>query len=179
MERRETAIDGVVTIDLAVHGDDRGRFSEMFRDEWFPERDWRRVQVNRSHSAAGILRGLHYHHQQADFWHPLAGTIRAGLYDLRPSSPTHGTGMTLDLAGEDFRGLFIPPGVAHGFYSVTDLVLIYVVDNYYDGADEMGVAWNDPALGIDWGIPDGTTPVISGRDAGNPPLADLADDRLT
>lgn len=171
--RRERSIAGVFSIDLEVFGDDRGRFSEMFRDEWFPERQWRQVQVNRSHSSANILRGLHYHHKQADYWHPLAGTIRVGLYDLRPKSPTHGRGETFDISGEDFTGLFIPPGVAHGFFGVTDLTLIYVVDSYYDGADELGVAWNDPALGLDWGLPPGLQPVISDRDATNPRLADI------
>lgn len=170
-ERHELDIAGVYRVDLTVWGDDRGRFSEMFRDEWWPERQWNQVQVNRSHSSTGILRGLHFHHKQADYWHPLAGTIRVGLYDLRPSSPTAGTAMAFDLAGDDFAGLFIPPGVAHGFYSVTDVTLLYVVDNYYDGADELGVAWDDPALGVDWEIPAGTVPTLSERDATNPPLA--------
>ncbi len=171
--RKEGKLAGVFTMDLNVFGDDRGKFSEMFRDEWFPERDWGKVQVNRSHSSANILRGLHYHHLQADYWHPLAGTIRVGLYDLRPQSPTYGAGEVLDISGDDFLGLFIPPGVAHGFYSVTDLTLIYVVDNYYDGADELGVAWNDAALGLDWGLPAGIEPVLSQRDATNLPLAEI------
>lgn len=166
-------IEGVFLQDLQVFGDERGRFSEMFRDEWFPERTWNKVQVNRSHSAANILRGLHYHHLQADYWHPLSGTISVGLYDLRSTSPTCGMAQTLEISGDDFTGLFIPPGVAHGFYSVTDLTLIYVVDNYYDGADELGVAWNDPELGLDWGLAAGVEPVISERDATNPLLQDI------
>lgn len=169
-------IADVVTIDLRVFGDDRGRFSEMFRAEWFPQRSWQPVQVNRSHSVANTLRGLHYHHKQADYWHCLAGTLRIGLYDLRPSSPTLGAAQTIDVSGDDFTGVFIPPGVAHGFYAVTDLTLIYVVDNYYDGADELGVAWNDPALGLDWKV--STTPIVSERDAANPMLADLPNDQL-
>ncbi|HJP29967.1 MAG TPA: dTDP-4-dehydrorhamnose 3,5-epimerase family protein [Candidatus Latescibacteria bacterium] len=176
--REERSIAGVYSLDLQVFGDDRGRFSEMFRNEWFPERDWGKVQVNRSHSSATILRGLHYHHRQADYWHPLSGTIRVGLYDLRRQSPTYGTGEAFDISGEDFTGLFIPPGVAHGFYSVTDLTLIYVVDSYYDGADELGVAWDDPALGLDWAIPAGTEPILSERDATNPPLAQLDEEDL-
>ena len=173
VERTDCNIEGVFSLDLQVFGDERGRFSELFRDEWFPERTWDKVQVNRSHSAANILRGLHYHHLQADYWHPLSGTIRVGLYDLRPGSPTYKTAETLDISGGDFTGLFIPPGVAHGFYSVTDLTLIYVVDNYYDGADELGVAWNDPVVGLDWGLAAGLEPVISERDATNPLLKNL------
>ena len=68
--------------------------------------------------------------------------------------------------------------MAHGFYSVTDLTLIYVVDSYYDGADELGVAWDDPALGLDWAIPAGTEPILSERDATNPPLAQLDEEDL-
>lgn len=169
-------IRDVLILDLKVFGDDRGRFSEMFRDEWFPQRPWKSVQVNRSHSTANTLRGLHYHHKQADYWHCLAGTLRVGLYDLRPTSETRGAAETIDVSGEDFRGIFIPPGVAHGFYALTDVVLIYVVDNYYDGADELGIAWNDPALGLDWNVP--SAPILSDRDAANPLLADLPDDQL-
>ncbi len=169
-------IADVLTLDLKVFGDDRGRFSEMFRDEWFPQRPWKQVQVNRSHSVADTLRGLHYHHKQADYWHCLAGTLRVGLYDLRSGSRTHGAAQTIDVSGEDFTGVFIPPGVAHGFYAVTDVTLIYVVDNYYDGADELGIAWNDPALGLDWKVPG--APIVSERDATNPLLVDLPDDQL-
>ncbi|MBT4098781.1 MAG: dTDP-4-dehydrorhamnose 3,5-epimerase family protein [Gemmatimonadetes bacterium] len=169
-------IADVLTLDLAVFGDDRGRFSEMFRDEWFPQRAWKNVQVNRSHSVANTLRGLHYHHKQADYWHVLAGTLRVGLYDLRPWSKTHRASQTIDVSGEDFTGIFIPPGIAHGFYAVTDVTLIYVVDNYYDGADELGVAWNDPALGLDWKVP--SVPIVSERDTENPMLIDLPADQL-
>mgnify|MGYP006163420623 CR=1 FL=1 len=164
-------IADVLTLDLAVFGDDRGRFSEMFRDEWFPQRAWKQVQVNRSHSVANTLRGLHYHHKQADYWHVLSGTLRVGLYDLRPWSRTHGASQTIDVSGDDFTGIFIPPGIAHGFYAVTDVTLIYVVDIYYDGADELGVAWNDPALGLDWNV--SSVPIVSERDAENPMLIDL------
>ena len=169
-------IADVYTLDLQVFGDDRGRFSEMFRDAWFPQRPWKQTQVNRSHSVANTLRGLHYHHKQADYWHCLAGTLRVGLYDLRSWSPTYGVSQTIDVSGEDFTGVFIPPGIAHGFYSVTDLTLIYVVDNYYDGADELGVAWNDPALGLDWQIPG--TPILSERDMANPLLSALPQNQL-
>ena len=172
MIRNETDIAGVVATELQAFGDDRGRFSEMFRDEWFPERAWQQVQVNRSHSVAGTLRGLHYHHKQADYWHCLVGALRVGLYDLRRASPTNGVAQALELTGDRLAGLLIPPGVAHGFYAVTDLTLIYVVDSYYDGADELGVAWDDPALGLDWGLGE-CQPIVSERDANNPLLADL------
>lgn len=173
--RQEGRIAGVSIVDLKVFGDDRGRSAELFRTEWFPERDWGQVQCNRSHSQAGALRALHFHHRQADYWHCLSGTMRIGLYDLRRQSPTHGLNDVLTLSGDDFSSLFIPPGVAHGYYAVTDVAMLYVVDRFYTGTDEFGVAWNDPNLGIDWGIELGTQPVVSERDNTNPRLSALDD----
>jgi dTDP-4-dehydrorhamnose 3,5-epimerase len=83
--------------------------------------------------------------------------------------------MLLDLIGSAQRGLYIPPGVAHGFATHTDFVLWYMVDHYYDPSDELGVAWDDPDLAIDWGIAE---PVLSGRDQSNPRRAEIPDDRL-
>lgn len=158
---------------LAAHGDSRGRFTEIFRKEWFPQRDWQAVQMNRSDSQAGVLRGLHYHFRQVDYWYLLAGTVRVGLVDLRSWSPSYQKAATLCLAAEDNTGIFIPVGVAHGFYAVSDVTLLYVVDNYYDGGDEFGLAWNDPTVGPDWGIT--TTPSLSQRDAQNPWWHDIAE----
>jgi dTDP-4-dehydrorhamnose 3,5-epimerase len=163
-------IDGVQTVTFDVFGDARGRFRETFRREWFPQRSWERLQTNMSESAAGVLRGLHYHFQQVDYWFVVAGQIRAALYDLRPNSPTSGAAQTIELGGDNQRGLFIPIGVAHGFVSLSDATLIYIVDNYYTGGDEYGVAWNDPALGIDWGV---NAPTVSQRDVDNPLLRDI------
>ncbi|GAB4435626.1 MAG: dTDP-4-dehydrorhamnose 3,5-epimerase [Anaerolineae bacterium] len=163
-------IDGVQIVTFDVFGDDRGRFRETFRREWFPQRSWERLQTNMSESAAGVLRGLHYHFQQVDYWFVVAGKIRAALYDLRPNSPTSGAAQTIELGGENQRGLFIPVGVAHGFVSLSAATLIYIVDNYYTGGDEYGVAWNDPALGIDWGV---DSPIVSQRDVSNPLLRDI------
>ncbi len=87
------------------------------------------------------------------------------LHDLRLGSPTDGATLSLDLSGDHDRGLFIPPGVAHGFASLTDLTLWYLVDNYYNPGDELGVAWDDPAVSGDWGL---TDPVLSARDRDNP-----------
>jgi dTDP-4-dehydrorhamnose 3,5-epimerase len=87
------------------------------------------------------------------------------LHDLRQGSPTDGATLSLDLDGDHDRGLFIPPGVAHGFASLTDLTLWYLVDGYYNPNDELGVAWDDPAIDADWGLVD---PVLSDRDRSNP-----------
>lgn len=163
-------ISGVQIVDLISHADERGRFLEIFRKEWFPDIGWHQVQSNRSESAAGVLRGLHFHHKQADYWYVIRGTIRAGLVDLRKSSPTFMSTQTVDLKDRQNRGLFIPVGVAHGFVAVTEATLIYIVDRYYDGNDEFGVLWNDPALAIEWGI---ENPILSQRDLQNPPLIDI------
>ena len=157
-------ISGVMIAHLTAYGDDRGSFRETFRKEWFPQRSWDNFQTNCSHSMAGVLRGLHYHFHQVDYWYVPRGTIRAALFDMRPNSPTYMATQTIDMGEENDLGLFIPIGVAHGFATLTDATLMYIVDNYFDGSDEYGVAWNDPALGIDWGL---ENPVISGRDQKN------------
>src|SRR5690606_17249652 len=140
---------------------------ETFRKEWFPERAWERVQTNRSDSKAGVLRGLHYHHRQVDYWYVPFGRIRVGLADLRPSSPTYLQSAVLELGDHNPVGLFIPIGVAHGFAALTDATLTYLVDNYYDNSDENGVAWDDPQLRVPWDI---AAPVLSQRDLANPYL---------
>jgi dTDP-4-dehydrorhamnose 3,5-epimerase len=173
--QESTIIKDVYIAILKPITDARGRFMETFRKEWFPQRSWDIIQTNRSDSQAGVLRGLHYHFQQVDYWYVIAGKIRAGLYDLRPSSPTYGATQTIEMGEENQLGVFIPVGVAHGFVALTAVTLIYVVDNYYSSNDEFGVAWDDPALGIAWGV---DSPIVSARDAGNPRLAHIPLDRL-
>ena len=165
------AIQGVMTVPLKPIGDDRGRFMETFRAEWFPQVNWEQLQSNRSDSSAGVLRGLHYHFKQVDYWFPVRGLIRVGLVDLRRSSPTYLASASLDLGGDNLLGLFIPEGVAHGFAALTDCTLIYIVNKYYDGgADEFGIAWNDPQADIDWSLAE---PALSARDQNNPLIADI------
>ncbi|MCO5199752.1 MAG: dTDP-4-dehydrorhamnose 3,5-epimerase [Anaerolineae bacterium] len=168
-----TTISGVYVVQLQSFGDDRGSFREFFRKEWFPQRSWDDLQTNCSHSKAGVLRGLHYHFHQVDYWFVPKGTIRAALFDMRPSSPTFMATQTVDMGEANERGLFIPIGVAHGFATLADATLVYVVDNYFDGRDEYGIAWNDPALGIDWEL---TEPVVSARDQNNPLFKDVLEE---
>jgi dTDP-4-dehydrorhamnose 3,5-epimerase len=163
-------IAGVKFVDLRVWVDDRGRFLETFRKEWFPERSWEIVQTNCSYSKANVLRGLHYHRRQVDYWFVPQGTIRVALVDLRRSSPTQSASQTLEIGEDNPTGVFIPVGIAHGFVALTDATLTYLVDNFYDGSDEHGVAWNDPTLGIDWGLSD---PVLSSRDRRNSLLGEI------
>jgi dTDP-4-dehydrorhamnose 3,5-epimerase len=151
------------------HGDSRGRFYETYRRSWFPlGREM--VQGNRSDKAAGAVVGLHYHLHQADYWQCARGTARVILHDLRLGSPTESATETLQISEGDCRGVFIPPGVAHGFASVTDVTITYLVDSYYNPDDELGVAWDDPEIGADWGV---ANPILSARDKANPRRADL------
>jgi dTDP-4-dehydrorhamnose 3,5-epimerase len=163
-------IPGVKFAKLHVWADDRGRFLETFRKEWFPERSWEVIQTNCSYSQANVLRGLHFHHWQVDYWFVAQGMIRVALVDLRRSSPTQGASQTLEIGEDNPMGVFIPVGIAHGFVALTNAALTYLVDNYYDGSDEHGVAWNDPALGINWGM---SNPNLSPRDRQNSLLKDI------
>jgi len=166
-------IAGVRVVTPSVHGDERGVFVETYRRQWFPD-GREMVQGNRADRSAGCVVGLHYHLHQADYWYVPHGTARVVLHDLREGSPTDGATWWTDLGGPEHRGVYIPPGVAHGFASLTDMTITYLVDGYYNPADELGVAWDDPAIGADWGV---TDPVLSTRDLGNPPRRDLPADR--
>ncbi len=163
-------IAGVGIAVLDVHGDERGRFVETYRREWFPG-GREMIQANRADRVAGSVVGLHHHLKQSDYWYVPRGSARVVLHDLRSGSPSDGATLALDLDGESARGVYIPPGVAHGFAALTDLTITYLVDGYYDPADELGVAWDDPEVGADWGVAD---PVLSGRDQRNPRRSDLA-----
>jgi dTDP-4-dehydrorhamnose 3,5-epimerase len=167
----ETTIEDVVLIEPTAFGDERGRFVETYRREWLPK-GREMIQGNRSEKQAGAIVGLHYHLHQADYWYVLRGTARVVLADLRVGSPTEGATMTVDLDGNHERGLFIPPGVAHGFASLSDVLLWYLVDGYYNPNDELGVAYDDPSLGVDWGV---TDPVVSERDQRNPTVEGIPD----
>ena len=162
-------IAGVILVSPAVHGDARGRFVETYRRSWFPT-GREMVQGNRSDKQAGSLVGLHYHLHQADYWYFTRGRARVVLHDLREGSPTDRNTLALDMGDDDERGVFIPPGVAHGFASLTDLTITYLVDQYYNADDELGVAWDDPAIGAQWGV---TDPVLSKRDQSNPARAEI------
>lgn len=170
------SINGVYMMPLRPYQDERGLFMEMFRREWFPWVNWDKLQNNRSDSKAGVLRGLHYHHKQVDYWFALRGVIRVGMADLRPSSPTFRATQVLEIGETNLLGVFIPSGVAHGFVALTDATLLYTVNQYYDGGlDENGVMWNDPDLGVAWNY---DSPILSARDLTNPYLRDIPADKL-
>lgn len=163
-------IVGVQHVCFESFADDRGVFRETFRVEWFPHVDWVRMQANRSDSEANVLRGLHFHHNQFDYWLTPRGEIRVALCDLRVSATTFMAVEMVEMSADSMRGLLIPPGVAHGFVTLSKATVNYMVSNYYDGADEHGVAWNDPELGVPWGVENA---LISSRDVSNPRFRDL------
>ena len=157
-------IAGVYVVEPQVFGDERGFFVETYRRQWFPQ-GREMVQSNRADRQRGAVVGLHYHLHQADYWYVPFGTARMVLHDMRTGGPTDGATLAVDLSGENHLGVFIPPGVAHGFSALTDMTITYLVDGYYNPADELGVAWDDPAIGADWGV---TEPTLSKRDQDNP-----------
>ena len=164
-----TLIKGVQIVEPQMHGDSRGIFIETYRREWFPlGREM--LQGNRGDRQAGCIVGLHYHLHQADYWYVPFGSCRVVLHDLRVGSPTDGATQVIDIGARkdgthDHRGIFIPPGVAHGFASLTDMTITYLVDGYYNPKDELGLAYNDKAVTADWGV---QQPILSERDLANP-----------
>jgi dTDP-4-dehydrorhamnose 3,5-epimerase len=165
-----TGIDGAHLFPLTVQSDGRGSFTEIYRREWIPG-SAAMPQANLSISSPNVLRGLHFHRNQADYWCVIQGAAFVGLFDLRPGSPTEGKKAEIRIAADDEpRGLYIPKGVAHGFYAETRVVLQYLVDRYFTGEDEFGIAWDDPDVMLDWPT---RNPDLSERDLSNPPLAEI------
>ncbi len=171
-------IDGVFVVRPEVFTDERGAFVETYRRSWFSgQREM--IQANRSDRRAQTLVGLHYHLHQSDYWYVPFGQIRVVLHDLREGSPTDGATFSYDLGTRPdgshcHDGIYIPPGVAHGFAALSDCTLNYLVDAYYNPADELGVRWDDPEIGADWGLSD---PILSQRDRNNPLRRDLPANR--
>ena len=178
---------GVTYRKLNRIADLRGSFAELWRATSFGEigieaaglPDARFVQANLSTSAQGVLRGLHYHRRQLDYWTVVGGRALVALVDVRPvlaDSEAQAIVETRELG--DGESVTIPTGVAHGFLALEPLSLLYLVTNEYDGTDELGFAWDAPAVGIPWpavpGTPDGR-PILSDRDRSNPTLRDLVE----
>jgi dTDP-4-dehydrorhamnose 3,5-epimerase len=168
-----TGIDGARLMKLTVWQDERGSFFEAFRASWFAEQRQKWVQWNVSRSTGSVVRGLHFHKLQTDYWHVVAGKLDVALVDLRPKSPTFKVAKMLTLDAAEPEGLYIPPGVVHGYKIKKDATIMYLVDVEYTGKDEYGVRWNDPALGLPTGWYEGPEPSISKRDATAPLLKDL------
>lgn len=169
------SIDGVAVSRSDVFRDSRGEFIEVFRRELFESDFGEQIQVNCTYSRQGVIRGLHFHRLQTDIWFPLSGRMKAVLVDLRPDSSTYRRTAVFDISADDPIELLIPPGVAHGYLALSDSSLLYVVNRYYDGSDEYGLAWDDPDLAVDWGT---GSPILSDRDRSNPRISDMGEEWL-
>jgi dTDP-4-dehydrorhamnose 3,5-epimerase len=175
-KRLDTEIDGLVLIEPAVHGDDRGFLVETFSADGWREAgvDAEFVQDNHSRSVRNILRGLHFQTSpgQAKLVRCLRGAIWDVAVDLRRDSPTYGTWEGHDLDDQAHRQLFVPVGFAHGFCVLSETAdVAYKLSSYYDAGTEAGIAWDDPEVGVEWPIDD---PVLSERDSNAPRLAEIA-----
>lgn len=167
---RSGPLDGVLRRSIDFHPDERGSFGELWRASWTSPLGEPMRQANLSRSRAGVLRGLHLHRRQADLWVLAEGRAVIGLVDVRPRLEGGGPARATTLEAGPGDAVYLPAGIAHGFYARDDIMLIYLVTNEYDGSDELGFAWDDPTVGIAW--PDGR-PTLSERDASAPSLDDL------
>ena len=153
-----TAIPDVLIIEPKVFGDERGFFFESFNRRQFAELIGRNVdfvQDNHSRSAKNVLRGLHYQIQQPQgkLVRVVQGTVFDVAVDIRRSSPTFGQHVGVELSAENKRLLWMPEGFAHGFMVVSDTAeLLYKTTDYWAPEFERSIAWNDPAIGIQWPI---------------------------
>ena len=180
MNITDLTLPEVKLIALTVHRDQRGYFTETYREsDWLPLLGTARfVQDNQSRSvAAGTIRGLHYQmppSAQGKLIQVLSGRILDVAVDLRRGSPNFGRHAAVELSADDGRQVFAPAGFAHGFMTLeADTLVAYKVTAVFDPASERGVAWDDPDLGIAW--PKLAAATLSPRDRQWPRLKDQAD----
>jgi dTDP-4-dehydrorhamnose 3,5-epimerase len=152
-----TEIPDVVVIEPTVHGDSRGYFVETFRQDKLEEFLGYKLnfgQDNESKSSKGVLRGLHYQlapHAQTKLVRVISGRVLDVAVDIRRNSPTFGQHVAVELTADNKRQMLVPRGFAHGFVVLEDdTIFAYKVDNYYSPECDRGIAFNDPALNIDW-----------------------------
>ncbi len=180
-----TALVGVLVLEPRVFGDDRGFFMESYNRRSFAQAtglDIDFVQDNHSRSRKGVLRGLHYQlrQPQGKLVRVTHGAVFDVAVDIRRGSPTFGRWVGVELSADNHRQLWVPPGLAHGFVVLSDSAdFLYKTTDYYAPEHERSIAWDDPAIGIDWplaahGI---TAPLLSAKDRAGQPLsrAELVD----
>lgn len=165
-----TTLPGVLVLEPRTFGDERGYFYESYNRRAFAEAtglDPEFVQDNHSRSVRGVLRGLHYQlppKAQGKLVRVTQGEVYDVAVDLRPASPCYGHWEAFRLSADNRRQLWIPPGFAHGFLTLSDTAeFLYKCTDYYDPALERCLRWNDPALAIAW--PLAGLPILSGKDA--------------
>jgi len=172
MQAFQTDIPDVLVLEPKVFGDERGYFLESYNQRSFNQLtglDVQFVQDNHSHSAQGVLRGLHYQieHPQGKLVRVVQGRVYDVAVDLRQSSATFGRWTGIELSAENFRQLWIPPGFAHGFVVLSETAdFLYKTTDYYYPEHERCIRWNDPDLEIDWSLE--IEPKLSLKDAQAP-----------
>ena len=178
MNFTRTEIPEVIICEPEIHGDHRGYFMESFRKDRFEAFTGEKLdfcQDNESRSSRGVLRGLHYQlppHAQAKLVRVIEGRVLDVSLDIRKGSPTFGKWVAVELSGENKKQLFIPRGFAHGFVVLSETaVFTYKTDAYYHPESERGIRFNDPALGIDWQLPESRLK-LSAKDQDQPPFAE-------
>ena len=176
MKITKTKLDGVVIIEPDVFGDNRGFFMESWNKEKMAELglDYDFVQDNHSKSTVkGTLRGIHFQKgdkSQAKLVRCVKGAVLDVAVDLRENSPTFKQWVGVELSEANKKQLLIPRGFGHGFVTLTDDVeFLYKADNYYAPEADAGIRWNDPDIGVEWGI---ENPILSEKDKKNPFLKD-------
>jgi dTDP-4-dehydrorhamnose 3,5-epimerase len=178
MQIKSLELPGVLLVAPVKHGDRRGCFSETFRADVFASRDVTDafVQDNHVYSAQkGVLRGLHFQappHAQGKLVRCTRGAILDVCVDIRVGSPTYGRHVAAELSAANWHQLWVPKGFAHGYVTLMeDCEVIYKVTDYYNPDCDRGIAWDDPALAIDWRLP-ASEIVLSEKDRRQPRLAD-------
>ena len=176
MKRIDTKLEGVCILEPVVHGDARGYFMETYSTKTLADLGIHNVfvQDNQSYSSQkGILRGIHFQNApmtQAKLVRVTKGAVLDVAVDLRKGSPTYKQWVSVELSAENKRMFFIPQGFGHGFVTLTDDVeFCYKVDNLYSKENDRGIRYNDPSIGVDWGVVD---PILSQKDTTTPLLVD-------
>lgn len=176
MKITKTKLEGVVIIEPDVFGDNRGFFMESWNKKKMEEAGlfYDFVQDNHSKSTVkGTLRGIHFQKgdkAQAKLVRCVKGAVLDVAVDLRKNSPTFKQWVGVELSAENKKQLLIPRGFGHGFVTLTDDVeFLYKADNYYAPEADAGIRWNDPEIGVEWGI---ENPILSEKDKKNPFLKD-------
>lgn len=177
MKVTKTKLEGVVIIEPDVFGDNRGFFMESWSKRQMEEAGlfYDFVQDNHSSSTVkGTLRGIHFQKgpwAQAKLVRCMRGAVLDVAVDIRKESPTYKQWVGVELSEDNKKQLLIPRGYGHGFVTLTDHVeFMYKADNYYAPDSEGGILWNDPDIGVDWGV---DQPILSEKDKKNPLLRDL------
>jgi dTDP-4-dehydrorhamnose 3,5-epimerase len=170
-----TELPGVLVVEPDVIHDGRGFFLETYHADRYREHGINGpfVQDNHSRSVGRTLRGLHlqFHRPQGKLIHVIEGEVYDVAVDVRRGSPTFGRWVAVTLSAENHRQCYIPPGFAHGFCVTSDVAQVqYKCTDLYDPASEIGIAWNDPQIAIQWPVAD---PILSARDRRHPLLADV------